>query len=105
MPFGGTPFAISQCMHYGVAYLWPVELWGLHKRIRLHLSLCDVKHICSNDKLMREYLGEFKELAESLSDDFDVTNVDMLSDEMKVVINVEEAKMCYGMDNGPEHPQ
>ncbi|KRX86474.1 hypothetical protein T4E_11156 [Trichinella pseudospiralis] len=33
MPFGGTPFAISQCMHYGVAYLWPVELWGLHQRI------------------------------------------------------------------------
>ncbi|KRY64587.1 hypothetical protein T4A_10992 [Trichinella pseudospiralis] len=34
MPLGGTPFAISQSMHYGDAYLWPVELWGLHKRIR-----------------------------------------------------------------------
>ncbi|KRY80669.1 hypothetical protein T4D_15481 [Trichinella pseudospiralis] len=33
MPLGGTPFAISQSMHYGDAYLWPVELWGLHKRI------------------------------------------------------------------------
>ncbi|KRZ65027.1 hypothetical protein T10_4315 [Trichinella papuae] len=66
---------------------------------------CTQLHICSKDKETEEYLGEFKDLAESLSDDDDVTNVDMLSDEMKVVINVEEAKMCYGMDNGPEHPQ
>ncbi|KRZ01119.1 hypothetical protein T4C_8687, partial [Trichinella pseudospiralis] len=27
MPLGGTPFAISQCMHYGVAYLWLATLY------------------------------------------------------------------------------
>ncbi|KRY80670.1 hypothetical protein T4D_14200 [Trichinella pseudospiralis] len=42
-----------------------------------------VEHICSKDKETEEYLDELKGLAESLSDGNDVTNVDMLSEEMK----------------------
>ncbi|KRY80529.1 hypothetical protein T4D_7946 [Trichinella pseudospiralis] len=41
------------------------------------------EHICSKDKETEEYLDELKGLAESMSDDNDVTNVDMLSEEMK----------------------
>ncbi|KRY98558.1 hypothetical protein T4C_4995 [Trichinella pseudospiralis] len=52
---------------------------------------CTQLHICSKDKETEEYLDELKGLAESMSDDNDVTNVDMLSEEMKVMINVEKS--------------
>ncbi|KRY98497.1 hypothetical protein T4B_6170 [Trichinella pseudospiralis] len=44
---------------------------------------CTQLQICSKDKETEEYLDELKGLAESLSDGNDVTNVDMLSEEMK----------------------
>ncbi|KRZ05874.1 hypothetical protein T4C_9908 [Trichinella pseudospiralis] len=46
---------------------------------------CTQLHICSKDKETEEYLDELKGLAESMSDDNDVTNVDMLSEEMKML--------------------